>query len=114
MASANSFPLAGELRTPVKFLEVTGGRNKINARIDVPVELVTVFAKREDVSGSESLEDGTVIALQVRRYFIRFRQDLYDKGTKLIIQDGTTKWNIHYMGVLGNDQFIEIKCGKSE
>lgn len=114
MANAATYPTAGELRHPIKFIEVTGTRNKLNERVDVDNDLVTVFAKREDVSGSEALEDGTVIALQVRRYFIRFRQDLYAKGTKLIIEDTSNKWNVHYMGILGDNQFIEIKCGRRE
>ncbi|WP_405329478.1 head-tail adaptor protein [Leeuwenhoekiella sp. LLG6367-2.1] len=115
MASNTNFPATGELRTPISFFEVAGGRNSIKEQVDVFTPLVTLYAKRDDVSGSEALQDGTVIALQVRRYYIRFRQDLYVKGTKkMIIEDNGIKWNIHYMGVLGDNQFIELKCGKRE
>ena len=116
MASANSFPLAGALDTPVKFLQAQDGRNAINERVKSFVELTTrpVFAKREDVSGSESLEDGTVIALQVRRYFIRYRQDLYNLSTDVIIEDDGVKWNVNYAGKHGRNEFIEYKCSKRE
>jgi head-tail adaptor len=111
---ANDLPSIGDLNRRVILQRVAGGRNTIGERSDTFNEIAPVWAKREDTSGGEGLDDGTVIALQVRRYFIRYRKAVYQDSANLIVVDDGVKWDVNYVGVHGRDVFIELKCSRRE
>jgi SPP1 family predicted phage head-tail adaptor len=74
----------------------------------------TVWAKVEDVSGTED-EQGKIIALNVRKYVIRYDPDLVAlKLTDMFIVDDDGKYNIHAVEFIGRKQYIMLKCSKRE
>ena len=76
--------------------------------------LNTYWAKVEDVSGNEDV-DGKIIALNVRRYTIRYNAVIAAKQiTDLIINDAGDEYNIHSTANIGRKEYIVLKCSKTE
>ena len=82
---------------------------------DIPIETAFkyVWANLDDLSGSES-EDGKIIALNVRKYTIRYIKEVVLNGVEMLIvaEDGT--YNITSVQQIGRKNYLLLKCRKRE
>ena len=104
----------GELNERVVLNEIVTTKSPTtNEKLKTEVAFKTVWGKIDDVSGNESI-DGRVIALNVRKYTIRYSEEIYLKSATLLIEaiDGT--YNVNSVELLGRKQFLILKCSKRE
>jgi hypothetical protein len=115
MQTRTDLNFIGQLDTRIKIIERVRSTSASGAKTFVATEFGSGFwAKVKDVSGTES-EDQKIIALNVRKYIIRYNPDLIlKKITDLYIEDGDSEYNIYAFSLLGRKKFIELKCSKSE
>ena len=71
------------------------------------------WAKVDDVSGTEAVE-GQVISLAVRKYVMRWQQQLVDDGVLIYIKDADGQYNINSVSNLGRKEYLELKTSKRE
>ena len=104
----------GQLDARVSIIERTRTTSTTGEKTVVETLFNTVWARIDDVSGQEE-EDGKVIALNVRKYILRYDPDLEMKNiTDLYIQDMNDLYNIHSVSYIGRKEFIQLKCSKRE
>ena len=94
--------------------------NQLQKTTDTTGEKITTevlyknkYAYLNDVSGSEG-EDGKVIALNVRKYTIRYDEYMFKNGPKMFIVDVDGAYNINSVELLGRKRFLILKCSKRE
>lgn len=80
-------------------------------RTEVPFK--TVWAKVDDVTGSET-DDGKIIALNVRKYVVRYQKDILLNAVKLVIVDVDGTYNVNSVNQLGFKEYLVLKCSKRE
>jgi len=90
-----------------KTITDTGERTKIE------VSLGFVWSKLQDVSGTEEIE-GKVISLSVRRYIIRWRNDVVQSGVTFYIKDEDGEYNVHSVEHQGRKEYLVLKSSKRE
>ena len=104
----------GQLDARVSIIERTRTTSTTGEKTVVETLFNTVWARIDDVSGQEE-EDGKVIALNVRKYILRYDPDLEIKNiTDLYIQDMNDLYNIHSVAYIGRKEYIQLKCSKRE
>ncbi|WP_449284323.1 phage head completion protein [Lutibacter aestuarii] len=82
---------------------------------DVPLEVnfKQVWASLDDLSGSEDA-DGKIIALNVRKYVIRYIKEVVISGVEMLVVDEDGTYNITSVQQLGRKNFLLLKCRKRE
>ena len=80
-------------------------------RTEVP--FINLWAKIDDVSGSET-EDGKIIALNVRKYIVKYRKDIYLNAVKLVVVDEDGTYNVNSVNQVGFKDYLILKCSKRE
>lgn len=82
---------------------------------DVPLEVnfKQVWASLDDLSGSEDA-DGKIIALNVRKYVIRYIKEVVISGVEMLVVDEDGTYNITSVQQLGRKKFLLLKCRKRE
>ncbi len=104
----------GQLNQRIAIIERQRTTSNTGEKTYNEVQFNAVWAKMEDVSGSE-VEDGKILALNVRRYTIRYDPALVLKNiTDLYIEHGGNMYNIYSVGFIGHQEYIQLKCSKRE
>lgn len=112
----NNVVYTGQLDTRVSVFERVYTTSSTGEQTFVETLVNNGWAKIEDVSGSEEA-DGKIIALNVRRYVLRYDPVIIAKNiTELFVQEAVTgdTYNIHSVGYIGRKEYIEFKCSKRE
>lgn len=104
----------GQLDVRISLKENTRVTSATGEKTDTPTLFKTVWAKVEDVSGTEDTE-GKIIALNVRKYTVRYDPDLVlKKITDMFIDHDNEIYNIHSTAFTGRKEYITLKCSKRE
>lgn len=112
MSNKNTY--SGQLDTRIKIIENTSVTSATGEKDKAQVILNSYWAKVEDISGNEDIE-GKIIALNVRRYTIRYSAAIAAKQiTDLIIDDDGEQFNIHSTAKVGRKEYLILKCSKTE
>ena len=77
------------------------------------VTVGTFWAKIVDVSSDEDVE-GQVISLSVRKYIMRYQQQLITEGVLMTIKDVDGNYQVHGVTQIGRKEYIELKTSKTE
>lgn len=77
------------------------------------VDYQYTYAHLKDVSGSEE-EEGKILSLNVRKYTIRYNDEVYLNGVKMILVDDDGVYNIHSVAQIGRKAYLQLKCSKRE
>jgi SPP1 family predicted phage head-tail adaptor len=104
----------GQLNHRIKIIERVRVTSSTGEKTFNEVEFNEVWAKVEDVSGTEQ-EDGKILALNVRRYTIRYNPALELKQiTDLYVNHNNQIYNIYSVGYVGHKEYIQLKCSKRD
>lgn len=110
----NNQPYIGQLDARISIIEETDVTSSTGEKTHTESTLATVWAKIDDVSGTEDVE-GKVLALNVRKYTIRYNPDVVAKQINtLVVDDAGEKYNIHSTAFIGRKEFMQLKCSKKE
>ena len=72
------------------------------------------WAKEDFISGTEE-EDGKIIALNVKRYVIRYNPELQkQKITDMVVLHDGVMYNIYSVSQLNKKEFTVLKCSRRE
>jgi len=82
-------------------------------KINTEVVFKILWAKLEDVSGNES-EQGKIVALNVRKYTIRYNKQILLEGEKLLVEDIDGVYNINSVVQEGFKEYLTLRCSKRE
>ena len=110
---ANKFQI-GQLNHPVILNKITTVVSATGQKTKTEVQFVNpLWALLDDVSGNESV-DGKVIALNVRKYTIRYNEEIVKEGEKMVVVDMDGSYNIHSIEQIGRKNYLVLKCSKRE
>lgn len=110
----NTKTYIGQLDTRIELIETTLITGTSGEQVSTDTTFNTVWSKMEDVSGTED-EDGKILALNVRKYTVRYDPALVAKKiTDMFIDDAGDKYNVHSTEYLGRKEYIILKCSKRE
>jgi len=110
-------PFIGQLDRKIVISEIT----TVNSAIGFNEETETIFcepyAMLTDVSGSEDV-DGKVIHLVNRKYTIRYRKEIAQRGHEMILTDSTSgaqeRFKIIHTKLIGRRSHLELTCSRVE
>lgn len=104
----------GQLDVRISIIEEDHTTSGTGEKTITESNLANAWAKVDDISGSEAL-DGKVIALNVRKYTIRYNPVIAAKqiNTLLVDHDGE-KYNIHSTALIGRKEFMVLRCSKKD
>lgn len=104
----------GQLDQRISIVERVRSTSTTGSKNFTTSEVSAAWAKVEDVAGNEEL-DGKVIALNVRRYIIRYNPAVEEKQINdlYIVHSGAT-YNIHSVDYVGRKEYVVLKCSKRE
>jgi head-tail adaptor len=104
----------GQLNRPVILNKITYVASLTGEKVKTEVQFVNpLWAQLDDVSGNEDV-DGKVIALKVRKYTIRYNDEVLNEGEKMTITDRDGVYNIHSVEQIGYKNYLTLKCSKRE
>lgn len=103
----------GEMDRRIELIKYVGDKNEHGEKQHQEESLGNVWAKLEDVSGTEEIE-GQVISLAYRRYVIRWRQDVVQDGVLFYVKDEDGEFNIHHVEHQGRKEYTILKTFKRE
>ena len=107
-------PKIGQLNHPVILKKITMVTTSTGEETKTEVEFKNpLWSQLDDVSGNES-EDGKVISLNVRKYIIRYNEEIATEGEKMIVTDYDGDYNIHSIALIGRKNYLMLKCSKRE
>lgn len=110
----NTNTYIGQLDRRISIKEDVRATSSTGEKTKTPTLFNTVWSKVEDVSGNEDI-DGKIIALNVRKYIVRYDPALVLKEiTDMFIDDAGEVYNIHSVSYQGRKEFITLKCSKRE
>ncbi|MFD1292636.1 head-tail adaptor protein [Lutibacter holmesii] len=110
----NKKPQIGTLNQPVILNKITTVVSETGQKSKSEVQFINpLWAYLDDVSGNESV-DGKVIALNVRKYTVRYNEEILTEGDKMVIVDADGSYNIHSIEQLGRKTYLVLKCSKRE
>ena len=103
----------GQLNRRVVITQLQTTTETTGEKIKTEVAYAAVWAQLDDVSGNESV-DGKVIALNVRKYTIRYEETILKEGDKMFVVDNDGTYNINGISQIGNKSYLTLKCSKRE
>lgn len=104
----------GQLDTRISIKENVRVTSTTGEKTTTPTLFNTVWSKVEDVTGNEDV-DGKIIALNVRKYIVRYDPALVVKQiTDMFIDHDGDVYNIHSVSYQGRKEYITLKCSKRE
>jgi len=111
---ANIKVYTGQLNQRIRIIERQRTNSSTGEKTYQEILFNEVWAKVEDVSGNEE-EDGKILALNVRRYTIKYNPALVLKQIQdLYINHLGETYNIYSVGYVGHKEYIQLKCSKRE
>lgn len=110
-------PFIGQLDRKIVIKEITTTNSAIGENIETETIFCEPYAMLTDISGSETL-DGKIIHLVDRKYTIRFRKEIVERGNEMILIDPTNnsdeKFKIIHTKIIGRRSHLELICTRSE
>ena len=110
-------PFIGQLDRKVVISEITTTNSAIGFNEETETVFCEPYAMLTDVSGSEDV-DGKVIHLVNRKYKIRYRNEIAQRGNEMVLTDSTSgveeKFKIIHTKVIGRKSHLELMCSRSE
>lgn len=104
----------GQLNRPVILNKITTVVSSTGEETKTEVQFKNpLWAALDDVGGNES-EDGKVISLNVRKYIVRYSEEILKEGEKMTIVDMDGVYNIHSIAQEGRKEYLTLKCSKRE
>ena len=104
----------GQLNRAVILKKITTVTSTTGSEKETEVDFINpLWAALDDVSGNES-EDGKVMYLNVRKYIIRYNEEVLTEGEKMLITDIDGTYNINSIGQIGFKSYLTLKCSKRE
>lgn len=104
----------GQLNRPVVLKKITTVTSTTGAEKETEVEFINpLWAGLDDVSGNES-EDGKIMYLNVRKYTVRYNEEILLEGEKMVITDFDGTYNINSINQVGRKDYLILKCSKRE
>lgn len=105
----------GQLNRKVAIQQYEVETDSTGEKIETLVDYKNVWAELKDVSGSE-YEEGKIVALNVRKYTIRYNQTILQKGVEMFVydKDEVSLYNINSVEVIGFKNYLTLKCSKRE
>jgi head-tail adaptor len=106
-------PFTGQLDRKIVIKEITTINNPIGENVETETIFCEPYAMLTELSGSEAL-DGKVIHLVDRKYTIRYRKEIAQRGNQMILIDGSDKFKIIHSKLIGRRSHLELICSRSE
>jgi len=103
----------GQLDRLVNINQIQTTITTTGEKIKSEVLYAQTWTKLDDVSGNEN-EDGKIIALNVRKYTVRYDNELVQNGTQMSIDDADGTYNIHSVEQIERKNYLILKCSKRE
>lgn len=109
-------PFTGQLDRKIVISEITTVNDSIGNNKETETIFCQPYAMLTDVSGSEDV-DGKVIHLVNRKYTIRYRKEIAQRGHEMVLTDNTNgveKFKIIHTKIIGRRSHLELMCSLSE
>ena len=106
-------PFIGQLDRKIVISEITTTNSSIGENIETETIFCEPYAMLTDVGGGEDV-DGKVFHLVDRKYTIRYRKEIAERGNQMILIDGLQKFKINHMKLIGRRSHLELICSRSE
>jgi len=106
-------PFVGQMDRKVQIVEVTKTKTTTGFEPSTDVTVCEPFAFMEEVSGNE-VEEGKVIQLVNRTYTVRYRSEIKLKQNKLVLIDGTQRYEVNNIIEIGRKSHLKLVCRKYE
>ena len=104
----------GQLNRAVILKKITTVTSTTGFETETEVDFINpLWAQLDDVTGNET-EEGKIIALNVRKYTIRYNAEVVISGTKMVITDVDGTYNINSIEQVGFKNYLTLKCSKRE
>ena len=104
----------GQLDVRIALYENTRATSQTGSKEKTLTLFRECWAKEDFISGTEE-EDGKIIALNVKRYVIRYNPTLQSKQiTDMVLLHDNVQYNIYSVSQIGKKQFTVLKCSKRE
>lgn len=101
-------PFIGQLNRKITIVRLEIDRTATGGEKTSEITVCEPYAKMDDGSGNEEVE-GRVIHLINRSYVIRKRDDVNLNSTKLVLIDGSLRFEIYHVKEIGRTH-LEILC----
>jgi hypothetical protein len=110
-------PFIGQMDRKIVISQITTTNSSIGFNEETETIFCQPYAMLTEVSGSEEV-DGKVIHLVNRKYTIRYRKEIAQRGNELILTDSTNgvaeKFKIIHTKLIGRRSHLELICSRSE
>ena len=103
----------GQLNSRIAIKKLQTVTEPTGEKINTEVVFKTLWAKLEDVTGTES-EQGKIVALNVRKYTIRYNKQILLEGEKMLVEDIDGIYNINSVSQIGFKEYLTLRCSKRE
>lgn len=103
----------GQLKHYIQILHFVDVSDGAGGTKPTEAPLKNVWAKLDDITGNET-EDGKIIALNVRKYTIRYDDDIVADGEKMAVNAPDGVYDIHSIAQIGFKNYLVFKCSKRE
>jgi hypothetical protein len=100
-------PFIGQLNRKIKIVELISTPNSTGEMEPVKNEIAAPFSYMEDSSGNEDVE-GKIRHVMNRFYVIRFSDVIKNKGTELMVIDGTKEFDIYHIQEIGRRKHLKL------
>lgn len=106
-------PFIGQLDRKVTIKQKVNQRDDVGGYQTSFTPLASSFAKMEEVSGKED-EEGKLIHLIDRKYFVRYRSEYKENRTNLILEDDGQMYEVIHVLEHGRKAFLEFRVKRYE
>lgn len=100
-------PFIGQMDRKIKIVAKVIDRDSTGGEDFTENVICEPFACLNEQNGNESAE-GKVIHLIDRSYTIRYRSDVKDVATQLIVIDGDQQYDVYHVRELGRKKHLEL------
>ena len=106
-------PFIGQLDRKIVIIQITNVRDSMSVNKPTETTVCEPYAKMDDVSGTEDLE-GKIFHLVDRKYTIRYREEIANKGHEMLLIDNGQKFKIKHVKLIGRRSHLELICERNE
>lgn len=106
-------PFIGQKDRQVTISLKVSDRDAVGGYSNTLQPIATTWAYMEEVSGKEDSE-GKVVHLIDRKYTIRYRPDVVNKSTNLVLEDKGQKFEVIHIIEIGRKDHLEIRVKRYE
>ena len=106
-------PFIGQLDRKIVIIQITNVRDSMSVNKPTETTVCEPYAKMDDVYGTEELE-GKIFHLVNRKYTIRYRDIIANKGHEMLLIDNDQKFKIKHVKLIGRRSHLELLCERNE